>query len=154
MNGSRKMRWLALFHGAGCIKYTYMRMKCLLVKSTSFGSIVRDSNTIIVNDGAHPSPVVSSVQYVVYYSFYMQIQTIAFIAKLFLIRSLIVPRWSYSLRKISRSFCWWRYRITPCWKQRLIIVDAQKLLRKARFKARWCKKGCNDATELEIYWIL
>lgn len=72
--------------------------ECLLVKSTSFGSIVRDSNTIIVRVVRPPplpppaSLVASSVQNVVYYSFYMQIQTIASIAKLFLIRSLIAPR--------------------------------------------------------------
>lgn len=67
--------------------------ECLLVKSTSFGSIVRDSNTIIVR-WRTPLPVPRRLAraIVVYYSFYMQIQTIAFIAKLFLIRSLIAPR--------------------------------------------------------------
>lgn len=76
---------LALFHNA-LVHQIYIYVMCvwmnvLLVKSTSFSPIVRDSNTIIVR--YTPSLIASSVQYVVYYPFYMQIRTIAFIANYF-----------------------------------------------------------------------
>jgi len=39
----------------------------------------------------------------------------------------------------------------PRWKQRLIIVDAQKLLRKARFKAR-CRDGVRKVAVMLLSW--
>lgn len=111
--------------------------ECLLVKSTSFGSIVRDSNTIIVRWRTPlPRRLVGAIRRLLFIlhadsdnRFYRKIIFNPFTD----CTSLIIHA---PPKDFSFAFCWWRYRITPRWKQRLIIVDVQKLLRKARFKAR------------------
>lgn len=141
MNGSRKTRSQLCFTALVHQIYVYVN-EYLLVKSTSFGPIVRDSNTIIVRSCKPPhSPALSlsSAQYVVYYSFYTQMRTIAFIRKI--IFSLFTDCAAYwlwvlserfvihaSLTKISNRI---GYSIS------LSLIDMQKLLKKPRLKSHY-----------------
>jgi len=79
--------------------YVYVD-ECLLVKSTSFGSIVRDSNTIIVRWCTpllrHLTNAIRCLLFILYVNSYNH-----FIAKLFLIHSDCISLIIYGLRKIS-----------------------------------------------------
>ena len=143
MNGPRKNA-SASFVSLALVHQIYVYVdECLLVKSTSFGSIVRDSNTIIVRWRTplpilrHLASAIRRLLFILYANSYNHFYCKIIFNPFTDCISLII----YALRKISRlRSAWWRYRITPRWKQRLIIIDAQKLLRKARFKAH-CRNG-------------
>lgn len=139
-NAFPQLCFMALVHQI----YVYVN-EYLLVKSTSFGPIVHDSNTIIVRFCMLPpllslilSPAQSFITSFIIHFTRKYGQSLLF-EKLFLAYSLIAPRIDhvYCPKDLSCMLRWWIYRIALHWIQHLIIVDVQELLKKVCLKPRY-----------------
>lgn len=163
MNGSRKTRPHSFVSWRWCIKYMYMWMNiCSLNQQVlSNCSWFKYNNCPILYAASPPIPhpfAGAVVYYVVYYSFYTQIRTIAFIRKIiFSLFTDCAAHWSCLLSE--------RFVIHAS----LMNISNRVALDTAshyRWRAGTIKKGlfetalpqycksCSDATELKIYRIL
>lgn len=145
-NASPQLCFMALMHQI----YVYAN-EYLLVKSTSFGPIVHDSNTIIVRFCMLPplpslilSPAQSFITSFIIHFTRKCGQSLLF-EKLFLAYSLIAPRIHhvYSPKDLSFMLRWWRYRIALHWIQHLIIAERARTIKKGLFETALpqCRKS-------------